>query len=71
MYVVKRLATAGQIWVQLKHPNILPFFGYATEFGYLPAMILPWCEQGNILDYTKTQGAKADKLKLVCLFACV
>ena len=52
--------------MKLQHPNVLLFYGIATGFGYLPAVILPWCEGGNVLDYVRKE-AKVDLLPLVCI----
>ena len=40
------------LWRQLKHPNILPFYGVCIdEFAPRIAMVSPWMENGNLLDY--------------------
>ncbi|TDL17582.1 kinase-like protein [Rickenella mellea] len=51
--ILQRFSHEAVIWRQLKHANILPFYGVYTggdDFGRL-SLISPWMEQGNILDY--------------------
>lgn len=37
--------------VNLKHRNILTVYGYTFGFGPLPAIVSPWVEKGNLMDY--------------------
>ena len=37
---------------QLKHGNILPFYGVSTTVSDL-CLVFPWYENGNIMDYLK------------------
>ncbi|KZV81173.1 kinase-like protein [Exidia glandulosa HHB12029] len=49
---VKRLAREIAVWRTLSHKNILPLYGlyyYAEE--RVPAMVSPWCANGNIVEY--------------------
>ncbi|EJD05033.1 kinase-like protein [Fomitiporia mediterranea MF3/22] len=46
-------------WSRLKHPNVLPLLGYALEETsdhvlQLPSLISEWMENGNILDFVKS-----------------
>ena len=35
---------------QLKHDNILPFYGVLTDFSNL-CLVFPWYKNGNIMKY--------------------
>jgi len=36
---------------QLKHENILPFYGVSISTTTTFGLVFPWCENGNIMDY--------------------
>ena len=38
--------------MQLKHDNILPFYGVSTTVADL-CLVFPWYGNGNIMDYLK------------------
>ncbi|KAJ3965549.1 hypothetical protein EV361DRAFT_810511, partial [Lentinula raphanica] len=42
------------LWRQLKHPNILPFFGINTEL-FTPSycIISPWMSNGDMMSYSR------------------
>ena len=50
------------LWKQLRHPNVLPFYGayVADQFG----MVSPWLGDGNIVQLTK-KNPEVDRLRLV------
>ena len=69
----QRLNRETWAWDQLKHPNVLPFFGIsndAGEEGTAPALISPLCTKGHVLDYL-IQNPQADRLKIVSYFRSV
>ena len=37
---------------QLKHENILPFYGVLSTVSDF-CLVFPWCENGNIMEYVK------------------
>jgi len=41
-------------WEELRHQNILPFYGIVTDIGPRLYMVSPWQENGNLLVYVKT-----------------
>jgi len=47
----KKLNKSGLEWIKLNHNNVLKFYGIVYDMGFLPAMITPYCEIGNILEY--------------------
>lgn len=55
------------IWAEVAHPNILPFIGYQIVDS-APMLVLPWCENGNILDYIHRHPnlTRNEKIDLVC-----
>ena len=65
--MTQRLERETRVWNQLDHPNVLPFLGIskdAGEEGSAPALITPFCANGDVLDYLK-QTPNADRLHLV------
>ncbi|OAX38599.1 kinase-like protein [Rhizopogon vinicolor AM-OR11-026] len=42
---------------KLKHPNILPVHGYTSGFGPFMAIVSPWAENGNLVDYLEREHA--------------
>ncbi|KIJ10389.1 hypothetical protein PAXINDRAFT_172144, partial [Paxillus involutus ATCC 200175] len=46
-----RLCREYQMWVNLKHFNILPLFGTTMNLGQFPAMVCPWLENGSLTSY--------------------
>ena len=65
-----KLETYGRKWAKLDHPNVLPFDGISLNFSYLPAMILPWYEEGNIMTYLvkhREDVSESDKTRFVSL----
>ena len=58
----KRFCKEMVLWKQLRHPNVLPFYGayMADRFG----MVFPWMENGNILEFTG-KNLEVNRLRLV------
>ncbi|KAJ8082917.1 hypothetical protein PM082_008774 [Marasmius tenuissimus] len=55
------------VWRQLKHPNVLPFFGiYRLEHTQQLCLISPWMEKGNLVEFLKaTKREDVDHYTLV------
>jgi serine/threonine protein kinase len=53
---IKRIERELRICANLKHPNILPVYGYTYGFGPFLAIVSPWAENGNLTDYLKLNG---------------
>ncbi|KAJ8083217.1 hypothetical protein PM082_009089 [Marasmius tenuissimus] len=55
------------LWRQLKHPNVLPFFGiYRLEHTQQLCLISPWIEKGNLVEFLKaTKREDVDHYTLV------
>lgn len=51
---------------QLRHENILPFYGISARVSDF-CMVFPWYENGNIMEYLKKQP-DADRFALVSAF---
>jgi len=47
-------------WAELRHLNILPFYGIVTDMGARLYMVSPWRDNGNLLAYIKKHH-QADK----------
>jgi len=64
--VKKDLVSAGSRWINLKHPNILPFHGIVYDYSFLPAMVCTYCDAGNVLEYIQeSKPSEQRKLDLV------
>jgi len=48
-----RLNKEAKVWHNLDHKNILQFFGFTRDFPPSPALISPFCEEGNVMTYIK------------------
>lgn len=44
----------------LDHENVIKVYGMSQGFGYLPALILQSCENGNVTEYLK-EMAESDR----------
>ncbi|KAF9450209.1 kinase-like protein [Macrolepiota fuliginosa MF-IS2] len=64
--LLKNLSHEALLWGQLKHPNILPFYGIhihevrRSRFG----LVSPWMENGNVVNYLK-QNPHVPRLPLI------
>ncbi|TDL21774.1 kinase-like protein [Rickenella mellea] len=64
--VLKEFTHEAVIWRQLKHPNILPFYGVFTgdkDFDRL-CLVSPWMDAGNVIDYLSVH-ADSNRLSLL------
>ncbi|CAG7848317.1 SubName: Full=Uncharacterized protein {ECO:0000313/EMBL:CCA75738.1} [Serendipita indica DSM 11827] len=50
----RRIKREIKVWAAVSHPNILPFLGYAREFGDFLTMVSPWCSLGDASSYLDT-----------------
>jgi hypothetical protein len=39
------------VWARLSHENILPLEGLTEGYGPLPALVVPWMENGSLNTY--------------------
>ncbi|KAL0062705.1 hypothetical protein AAF712_010400 [Marasmius tenuissimus] len=55
------------LWRQMKHPNVLPFFGiYRLEHTQELCLISPWMEKGNLVEFLRaTKREDVDHYTLV------
>ncbi|PVF91507.1 kinase-like protein [Serendipita vermifera] len=44
----RKLRREREVWGGLKHPNVVPLYGYCEEFGALGSLISPWYENGDV-----------------------
>jgi len=64
----KRLLTHGEVWRDFKHENVCPFYGFSFQHAYMPALVLPFYRNGNIMQFLEREGLKKtgnDKLEFV------
>jgi serine/threonine protein kinase len=63
----QRLEKEARVWRSLEHPNVSEFYGLAFNFGYMPALILPFYGHGNVVDYVRNKDntAKLDMVKQI------
>ncbi|KAF8322279.1 kinase-like protein [Clavulina sp. PMI_390] len=60
----RRFIAEATIWSQLKHQNILDFYGIC-DHGHSISMVSPWMENSNIIYYVKEKCPDANRLKLL------
>ncbi|TDL21798.1 kinase-like protein [Rickenella mellea] len=63
---LKEFSHEAVIWRQLKHPNILPFYGIFTgDENFDPlCLVSPWMDAGNVIDYLNVHP-DSDRLSLL------
>ncbi|KAG1873606.1 kinase-like protein [Suillus subalutaceus] len=61
----KRLGIKREIRIcaNLKHPNILPVYGFTSGFGPFIAIVSPWAENGNLTAYLEREHATLTLLR--------
>lgn len=67
---LQRLQRELEIWLKLKHDNIVPLYGTASGFGPFVAMVCPWYENGSLSNYLESIGkalSVVDRFRLVGL----
>jgi len=60
----QRLSKELDNWKRLQHFNISPFIGVVSGFGHLPALLLPYYQNGHVNDYL-AKNPSANILHLV------
>ncbi|KAF9448430.1 kinase-like protein [Macrolepiota fuliginosa MF-IS2] len=66
-HLAKSFARETMVWSQLKHPNLLPFYGVCRLPGDRydrVCLVAPWKENGNIFDYLEA-NPEVPRLPLV------
>ncbi|KAH0828154.1 WD40-repeat-containing domain protein [Lanmaoa asiatica] len=63
----KRLRREINIWLTLKHVNILPLLGTTTGFGRFPAMVCPWVDNGSLTAYLEDCHDKLSVVEILTL----
>ena len=68
--IPQRLEEAALVWRRLEHPNVSEFHGLSFNFGYMPALVLPFYGNGNVVEYVrqKDNDMKLDMVSIFCLF---
>ncbi|KDQ11694.1 hypothetical protein BOTBODRAFT_35125 [Botryobasidium botryosum FD-172 SS1] len=61
---MRRASREIDIWKGLRHPNILPFIGLATNIDTGPCLISPWIDYGDLHEYLN-HGANVDRFSLI------
>lgn len=51
----QRLRRELHVWMRLRHPNVLPLLGVYNGFGQDLGLVSPWCFNGDINSYLRTQ----------------
>ncbi|KZV79317.1 kinase-like protein, partial [Exidia glandulosa HHB12029] len=61
-----RLQREIRVWQHLDHPNVLPLYGvyFGTGFGELPALVSPWCKNGDICTFLRGRKGESAILSL-------
>ena len=68
--IPQRLEEPALVWQRLMHPNVSEFYGLSFKFGYMPALVLPFYGNGNVVDHVrqKDDDAKLDMVLIFCSF---
>jgi len=62
----RRLIRETNTWLRLSHKNIQPYFGHCSDLAPSIALISPYCVNGTVTAYLKSQSADNHlRLKLV------
>ncbi|KAF7345943.1 Kinase-like protein [Mycena venus] len=64
--IPQRFAKEVLVWHNLRHPNIVPLLGVTTLPGLTIAMVSPWMQQGNVLNYM-TQHSPSSEYAITLL----
>ncbi|KAH0589951.1 hypothetical protein H2248_000137 [Termitomyces sp. 'cryptogamus'] len=51
-YFMKDICKEAILWKQLRHPNVLPFYGIYRYMGRI-AFVAPWMKNGDIVEYLR------------------
>ncbi|KAJ7247804.1 kinase-like domain-containing protein [Mycena rebaudengoi] len=51
-----------QVWSQVKHPNLLPFFGICKGLAQWPVLVSPFYEFGHVGEYLKNSQKRIARL---------
>ncbi|KAJ7709206.1 kinase-like domain-containing protein [Mycena olivaceomarginata] len=62
--LLKEFSREALIWRQLCHPNLLPFFGLYYLDNRL-CLVSPWMENGNIMEFLRSEPAHPVRLSLI------
>ncbi|KAG1850311.1 kinase-like domain-containing protein [Suillus tomentosus] len=60
--IIKRLSGEIKIWLKLEHNNIVPLWGVADGFGYLPALVSPWLKMHAKVSLAQGHSSRASVL---------
>ncbi|KAG2364535.1 kinase-like domain-containing protein [Suillus spraguei] len=55
MKVIDRSFREIKIWMRLEHENIVPIWGVTDGFGSVPALVMPWLENGALTGYIQRE----------------
>jgi len=48
-----RLLQKGEVWHKFDHPNVARFYGFTFDHAYMPALVIPYYPNGNVVEYVK------------------
>lgn len=63
---LQRLCTHAVMWKRLRHPNVVSFLGFGSEYPPF-SLVYPWMPNGSVSEYLR-EHPDADKLGLVCSY---
>jgi serine/threonine protein kinase len=66
--VISTLSSAEDLWFSLRHPNVCPTWLLKSSNEPIPAIAMPWFDNGNILDFIRDNPG-VDKLAIVIQIA--
>ncbi|KZV92696.1 kinase-like protein [Exidia glandulosa HHB12029] len=63
---LKKLAGEIALWNSVIHRNILPLLGLAWIENDIPAMVSPWCQHGNIMEFLAQKRDDEHLMSVIC-----
>lgn len=63
----QKLNEGGREWIRLDNENVLKFYGIVYDMGFLPAIITPYCENGNVLEYLNKSDFRLNVTQILIL----
>ena len=53
------------MWIKLNNVNVLRFQGILYNFGYLPALVTTYCDNGNVLEFLSKTDRKIERILFI------
>ena len=61
----QKLNKHGLLWIKLNNVNVLRFQGILYNFGYLPALVTTYCDNGNVFEFLSKTDRKIERILFI------